>query len=98
LARREAIPAGETALVVAQASENKIAINHGQFLTNHNVIKRTEKALQIQNDCPFSKKIDSWIPKSFLKETSVRGVYDIAPWAFDMLTKYQEAALGIREL
>ena len=92
-------PAEEApAPIFAPADENQIAINHGQFLTHHNVIKRTEKALQVENDCPFSQKITSWIPKSWLKETSVRGVYNIAHWALDKLTKYQEATLGIREL
>jgi hypothetical protein len=92
-------PAEETpAPVDAEANENQIAIDHGDFLTHHNVIKRSQKALQVESDCPFSRKITSWIPKSWLKKTSIQGVYNIIPWAFDMLNRYQEAALGIREL
>ena len=94
-----ATPAEETpAPSEAEANENQISIDHGEFLTHHNVIKRTEKALQVQSDCPFSKKITSWIPKSWLKKTSIQGVYNIIPWAFDKLNRYQEATLGIREL
>jgi Family of unknown function (DUF6011) len=82
----------------AETNENQITINHGEFLTHHNVIKRTEKALQVESDCPFSKKITSWIPNSWLKETPIKNTYKLIPWALDKLTKYQEAALGIREL
>jgi hypothetical protein len=92
-------PAEETpAPSEAEANENQISINHGHFLTHHNVIKRTEKALQVESDCPFSRTITSWIPKSWLEKTSIEGVYNIIPWALDKLTRYQEAALGIREL
>jgi hypothetical protein len=82
--------------VVVKSGE--LAIDHGQHLTHHKITKETEKAFQIESDDPFEHKITSWVPKSWLKKTSIEGVYKIIPWALDKLTKYQEAALGIRAL
>jgi hypothetical protein len=89
-------PAPAPAPVVVKSGE--LAIDHGHHLTHHKIMKETEKAFQIESDDPFDRKVTSWVPKSWLKKTSIEGVYKIIPWALDKLTKYQEAALGIRVL
>jgi hypothetical protein len=92
----EAAPAPAVPAPVVKSGE--LAIDHGHHLTHHRIVKETEKAFQIESDDPFERKITSWVPKSWLKKTSIEGVYKIIPWALDKLTKYQEAALGIRAL
>ena len=93
----EAAPA-PAELPAIEVKSGELAIDHGHHLTHHRLVKETEKAFQIESDCPFSHPITSWVPKSWLKETRIKGAYKIIPWALDKLTKYQEATLGIREL
>lgn len=65
------------------------------FMTTLNVIKETEKAIQVQND-EYKNKI--WLPKSALVCDKI-GVFTLKKWLKNKLLKtqdtYQLNALGV---